>query len=138
MKKFSDPSSGFTLAGEPGKQSQKVHRRRRTSPIQFLAQPHRQRTGEISPTAYFSGPSCCRSQRHHTDQLDSKWTIGSSAAPFLHLSFTNHHHYHKSLIVATIKLKQIAVSVRNDLAMSVVIENSQLVATESNLAPIGD
>jgi hypothetical protein len=24
MKKLSDPSSGFTLAGEPGKQSQKV------------------------------------------------------------------------------------------------------------------
>src|SRR2546422_4564023 len=54
-----------------------------------------------------------------------------------HLSFTytsptttNNHHHHKSLIVATIKLKQIAVSVRNDLAMSVVIENSQLVATE--------
>jgi hypothetical protein len=61
--------------------------------------------------------------------------IGSSAA----LAFTNQPPPdHQSLIVATIKLKQIAVSVRNDLAMSVVIENSQLVAIESNLAPIGD
>jgi hypothetical protein len=56
MRKFSDPSSGFTLAGEPGKQSQKVHRRHSNSPIQFLDQPHRQRTGEISPTAYFPDP----------------------------------------------------------------------------------
>jgi hypothetical protein len=47
---------GLRLAGEPGKQSQKVHRRHRISPIHFLAQPHRQRTGEISPTAYFSDP----------------------------------------------------------------------------------
>jgi hypothetical protein len=39
LKKLSDPSNGFTLAGEPGKQSQKVHRRHR---IHFLAQPNRQ------------------------------------------------------------------------------------------------
>jgi hypothetical protein len=42
MKKLSDPSNGFTLAGEPGKQSQKVHRRHRNAPIHFLAQPNRQ------------------------------------------------------------------------------------------------
>jgi len=129
---------GLRLAGEPGKQSQKVHRRHRISPIQFLAQPHRQRTGEISPTAYLARPSCCRSQRHHTDQLDSNWTILEYRLTGGTFSSPNHHHVHQSLIVATIKLKQIAVSVRNDLAMSVVIENSQLVATESNLAPIGD
>jgi hypothetical protein len=56
MKKLSDPSSGFTLAGEPGKQSQKVHRRHRISPTGILTKPNRQRTGKISPTAYFSDP----------------------------------------------------------------------------------
>jgi hypothetical protein len=64
--------------------------------------------------------------------------IHSSAAPESTTTESTTTTIHQLLIVATIKLKQIADSVRNDLAMSVVIENSQLVATESNLAPIGD
>jgi hypothetical protein len=125
---------GLRLAGEPGKQSQKVHRRHRNSPIQFLAQPHRQRTGEISPTAYFPDPLAARSQRHHTDQLDGKWTYtligGTSSSP----SATTKN---KMLIVATIKPKQFTLAIRNELAVSVVMENSQLVVIQLDLTPIG-
>jgi hypothetical protein len=128
MKKLSDPSSGFTLADEPGKQSQKVHRRHRNSPIHFLTQPNRQNLPFTDPlAAVVNGITPINST--------ATGPIDSSAA----LAFTNQPPPdHQSLIVATIKLKQIAVSVRNDLAMSVVIENSQLVVAESNLAPIGD
>jgi len=91
MKKLSDSSSGFTLAGEPGKQSQKVHRRHRNSPIQFLAQPHRQHTGEISPTAYFSDPLAAVVNGItpiNSTATGLSWNIGSSAAPFLHSTTT--------------------------------------------------
>jgi hypothetical protein len=129
--KLSDPSSGFTLAGEPGRQSQKVDRRIPVAPMHFLTQPNRQNLPFSDPlAAVVNGITPINSTA-----TGPSAHIGSPAAlP----SPTNHHHNHQSLIVATIKLKQIADSVRNDLAMSVVIENSQLVATESNLAPIGD
>jgi len=95
MKKFSDPSSGFTLAGEPGKQSQKVHRRHRNSPIHFLAQPHRQLTGEISPTAYCADPLAAVVNGITPINSTANGPIRSSAAPCLHLAMpspTNHHH----------------------------------------------
>ena len=87
MKKLSDPSSGFTLAGEPGKQSQKVHRRHRNSPTGILTKPNRQRTGKISPTAYFSDPLAA--VVNGITPINSTATgpsahIGSSAARFLH------------------------------------------------------
>ena len=87
MKKVSDPSSGFTLAGEPGKQSQKVHRRHRNSPIHFLTQPHRQLTGEISPTAYFSDPLAAVVNGITPINSTATGPIGSRR----HLFFTNHH-----------------------------------------------
>lgn len=42
------------------------------------------------------------------------------------------------LIVATIKLKQITIAIRNDLTVSVVIENSQLVIIQLDLTSIGN
>jgi len=64
--------------------------------------------------------------------------IHSSAALAHHQLITNHHHHHQMLIVATIKRKQITIAIINDLAMSVVMENSQLVVIQLDLAPIGD
>lgn len=98
----------------------------------------RQRTGKISPTAYFSDPLGCRDQRHHTDQLGSNWTYTLIGGTWLIAFITNHHHDHQLLIVAIIKLKQITIAIRNDLAMSVVIENCQLVVIQLDLTPIGD
>ena len=85
MKKFSDSSSGFTLSGEAGKQSQKVHRRHRNSPIHFLARPHRQHSGEISPTAYFSDPLSAVVNGITPTNSTATGPIRSSAALF----FTN-------------------------------------------------
>jgi hypothetical protein len=100
--------------------------------------PNRQRTGKISPTAYFSDPLAAVVNGITPINSTATGPIGSSAAPESTSTESTTTTIHQLLIVATIKLKQIADSVRNDLAMSVVIENSQLVATESNLAPIGD
>jgi hypothetical protein len=132
MIKFSDPSSGFTLADEPGKQSQKVHRRHR---IPFLDQPHRRNLANSIFLLTLLLPS-----------VNGITPINSSANRPIHSSaalhhmhiITNHHHDHQLLIVATIKLKQIAIAIRNDLAMSVVIENSLLVVIQLDLTPIGD
>jgi hypothetical protein len=138
MKKVSDPSSGFTLSGEAGKQSQKVHRRHRNSPIHFLALPNRQHTGEISPTAYFSDPLSAVVNGITPINSTATGPIRSSAALFLHQAPPTTNHHHQSLIVVTVKLNQITITIRNDLAVSVVIENSQLVVNESNLIPIGN
>jgi len=54
-----------------------------------------------------------------------------------YIKTTNLHHQHILLIVSVIKLKQIAIRVRNDLAVSVVMENDQLVTILFNLVPIG-
>lgn len=60
--------------------------------------------------------------------------IRSSAA--LHI-FTNRHHHNQMLIVATIKPKQFTLAIRNELAVSVRMENSQLVVTQLDLTPVG-
>jgi hypothetical protein len=125
------------LAGEPGKQSQKVHRRHRSSPIQFLAQPHRQRTGEISPTAYFPDPLAAVVNGITPTSSTASGPIRSSAALHHFTSSLQHHHQNQMLIVATIKPKQFTLAIRNELAVSVVMENSQLAVIQLDLTPIG-
>lgn len=63
--------------------------------------------------------------------------IRSSAALRLFASSLRHHHQHQMLIVATIKPKQFTLAIRNELAVSVVMENSQLVVIQLDLTPIG-
>jgi hypothetical protein len=60
--------------------------------------------------------------------------IRSSAA--LHLHQPNHHQ-NQLLIVATIKPKQFTLAIRNELAVSVIMENSQLVVIQLDLTSIG-
>ena len=52
-------------------------------------------------------------------------------------SSLRHHHQNQLLIVATIKPKQFTLAIRNELAVSVVMENSQLVVIQLDLTPIG-
>jgi hypothetical protein len=134
MRKFSDPSSGLTLAGEPGKQSQKVHRRHRSSfwlsrTGSLPAKSRQQHIWRDPLAAVVNGITPTNST---TSGPNLTYTLigGTSSSP-------KYHHQHQLLIVATIKLKQITIAIRNDLAVSVVIENSQLVIIQLDLTPIG-
>lgn len=63
--------------------------------------------------------------------------IRSSAALHIFTSSPTTTTTNKLLIVATIKPKQFTLAIRNELAVSVVMENSQLVIIQLDLTPIG-
>jgi hypothetical protein len=124
MESFPTHQMGLVWRTSPGKQSQKVHRHR---------------TGKISPTACFS-PTLLLPTINGITPTGSTATgpIGPITLIGGTSSSPKRHHYHHLLIVAAIKHKQITITIRNELAVSVVMENSQLVVTGSNLIPIGD